>query len=72
MIKLLFFIVYDVLAKIFGQNMKTVPFMTLLDLVSGDTPDHPAVGGSADGSASEDFVAGSSSSRERKKEKAML
>lgn len=33
----------------------------------GDAPDDPAVGGSADGYASEDFVAGSSSSRERKK-----
>ncbi|KAF3654647.1 Transcription factor DIVARICATA [Capsicum annuum] len=34
----------------------------------GDTPDHPAVGGAAaDGYGSEDFVAGSSSSRERKK-----
>ncbi|KAL3499643.1 hypothetical protein ACH5RR_038736 [Cinchona calisaya] len=34
----------------------------------GDTPDHPSAGaGAADGYASEDFVAGSSSSRERKK-----
>ncbi|GER34753.1 MYB transcription factor [Striga asiatica] len=33
-----------------------------------DTPDHPSAGsGAADGYASEDFVAGSSSSRERKK-----
>ncbi|KAL0312939.1 UNVERIFIED_CONTAM: Transcription factor KUA1 [Sesamum radiatum] len=33
-----------------------------------DTPDHPSAGsGGADGYASEDFVAGSSSSRERKK-----
>ncbi|KAK6117454.1 hypothetical protein DH2020_048781 [Rehmannia glutinosa] len=34
----------------------------------GGTPDHPSAGsGAADGYASEDFVAGSSSSRERKK-----
>lgn len=34
----------------------------------GDTPDHPSAGGgAADGYASEDFVPGSSSSRERKK-----
>lgn len=33
----------------------------------GDVPDHVAGGGGGDGYASEDFVAGSSSSRERKK-----
>nr|XP_016452638.1 PREDICTED: uncharacterized protein LOC107777166 isoform X2 [Nicotiana tabacum] len=33
----------------------------------GDAPDDPAVGGSADGYVSEGFVAGSSSSHERKK-----
>ena len=33
----------------------------------GDTPDHPSAAAASDGYASEDFVAGSSSSRERKK-----
>ncbi|CAN4127664.1 unnamed protein product [Withania somnifera] len=50
----------------------STPLNGVVHDLPGDTPDHPAAlggggGASADGYASEDFVAGSSSNRERKK-----
>ncbi|CAA0823121.1 myb-like transcription factor family protein [Striga hermonthica] len=51
-----------------GGSGSTTPQNGVAHESPGDTPDHPSAGsGAADGYASEDFVAGSSSSRERKK-----
>lgn len=51
-----------------GSGGGSTPLNGVVHDSPGDTPDHPAAaGGSVDGYASEDFVAGSSSSRERKK-----
>ncbi|XP_019173500.1 PREDICTED: uncharacterized protein LOC109169061 [Ipomoea nil] len=50
-----------------GGAGSTTPHNGIAHDSPGDTPDHPAAAAAADGYASEDFVPGSSSSRERKK-----
>lgn len=51
-----------------GGSGSATPLSGVAHDSPADTPDHPSAGSAAaDGYASEDFVAGSSSSRERKK-----